>query len=309
MNSSSTRARELRSFETLQPVDPPPSFNGELRSLSARWPGMASFSPRFGFGGCLADDMGLGKTVQALALLEERRLAKAGPSLVVVPRSLLFNWRLEALRFTPAMRVLVHEGRDRARDVASFADHDLVLVTYGTLRRDAAVLAKSEFDYVILDEAQAIKNASHGNREGGAAAPRQASPGDERHAGREPHRRPLEPVRVSESAACSAPPRVLQRRYGTGEPGESGRSLIARAVRPFILRRTKEQVAPELPREAGADDLRGARAEASASATTSCATIIVRRCSGTWTARGSRSRRSRFSRRCSGCVRRRVIRG
>jgi hypothetical protein len=83
----------------------------------------------FGFGGCLADDMGLGKTVQVLALLEERRAQRAGPSLAVVPRA------------------------------RHFADHDLVLTTYGTLRNDAADLRKVQFDYLILDESQAIKNA------------------------------------------------------------------------------------------------------------------------------------------------------
>ena len=190
--------------------------------------------------------MGLGKTVQALALLEERRLAKAGPSLVVVPRSLLFNWRQEATRFTPDMRVLVHEGRDRARDAASFADYDIVLITYGTLRRDAPLLAETEFDYVILDEAQAIKNASDGDGEGGAAAPREASSRDERHAGREPHRRALESVRVPEPRHARRRARVQGVRHGRGGASPAG-SLIARAVRPFILRRTKEEVAPELP--------------------------------------------------------------
>jgi len=237
--------RELRSFETLKPVDPPHSFNGELRSYQRDGLAWLHFLQRFGFGGCLADDMGLGKTVQALALLEERRLTAAGPSLVVVPRSLLFNWRQEAARFTPAMRVLVHEGRDRARDGATFADFDLVLITYGTLRRDAPLLAETEFDYVILDEAQAIKNSTTET----AKASRLL---------RAKHRLAMSgtPVenRIAElwslfeflNPGMLGAARVF-RTLGASEDGESGRSLIARAVRPFILRRTKEEVAPELP--------------------------------------------------------------
>ena len=237
--------RELNSFETLQPADPPTSFNGELRHYQRDGLAWLHFLQRFGFGGCLADDMGLGKTVQALALLEERRLAGSGPSLVVVPRSLLFNWRQEAARFTPAMRVLVHEGRERARDTASFAKYDLVLVTYGTLRRDAPLLAEMEFDYVILDEAQAIKNSTTET----AKASRLL---------RARHRLAMSGTPVENRIAdlwslfeflnpgMLGAARVFKT-LGTGEEGESGRSLIARAVRPFILRRTKEEVAPELP--------------------------------------------------------------
>ena len=237
--------RELRSFETLQPADPPPSFNGELRTYQREGLAWLHFLQRFGFGGCLADDMGLGKTVQALALLEERRLAKTGPSLVVVPRSLLFNWHQEAARFTPGMRVLVHEGRDRAKDGAEFSTYDLVLVTYGTLRRDAPLLADTEFDYVILDEAQAIKNAATETAKATRllrARYRLAMSGT-----------PVE-NRIADlwslfeflNPGMLGAARVFKT-LGTSEEGDSGRSLIARAVRPFILRRTKEEVAPELP--------------------------------------------------------------
>jgi SNF2 family DNA or RNA helicase len=108
-------------------------------------------------GGVLADDMGLGKTVQALAHLESLRQARRGPSLVVVPRSLLHNWKVEAERFTPKLRVMEHWGMDRSRDVRSFDDVDLVLTTYGTLRLDAPFLKDRQFHCVILDEAQSIK--------------------------------------------------------------------------------------------------------------------------------------------------------
>ena len=108
--------------------------------------------------------------MQALALLETRRAARqaggtAGgnrpwPSLVVVPRSLLFHWKLEAERFAPGLRLLIHAGTARRKPGSHFGDYDLVLTTYGTLRRDALQLKDHRFDYCILDEAQAIKNSN-----------------------------------------------------------------------------------------------------------------------------------------------------
>jgi SNF2 family DNA or RNA helicase len=117
-------------------------------------------------GGCLADDMGLGKTVQVLALLESRRQAMAAsadehlPSLVVAPKSLVFNWAEEAKRFAPDLRVLRFTGNERVFVRDQLNQYDLVLTTYGTLRRDVPTLKEVQFDYAILDEAQAIKNAS-----------------------------------------------------------------------------------------------------------------------------------------------------
>src|SRR5207237_4258575 len=98
--------------------------------------GWLKFLERFGFGGCLADDMGLGKTIQVLAMLEDRRGEAQGPALVVVPRSLIFNWKQESARFAPHLRVLDQSGADRVRAVEELKKHDLVLTTYGTLRKD-----------------------------------------------------------------------------------------------------------------------------------------------------------------------------
>ena len=131
---------------------------GSLRPYQREGLGWLTALADLGFGGCLADDMGLGKTVQVLALLEKRRRGRAGPSLVVVPRSLVFNWMEEAARFTPRLRLLDHTGA--GRDVAAAAEHDVVVTTYGTLKRDIEELRKVEWDYVVLDEAQAVKNAS-----------------------------------------------------------------------------------------------------------------------------------------------------
>ena len=160
------RARgEVARFEGIGAVDPPPTFQGILRDYQRDALGWFEFLRRFGFGGCLADEMGLGKTVMVLAAMEARRIEReqAGgplrPSLIVVPRSLVFNWKQEAARFAPALRVLDFTGGGR-RDVLDLvADHDIVLTTYGTLRRDIGHLKEMAFDYAILDEAQAIKNA------------------------------------------------------------------------------------------------------------------------------------------------------
>ena len=111
-------------------------------------------------GGCLADDMGLGKTLQTLALLlwVYENDPQAGPSLLVMPTSLLDNWEAEARRFTPALRVGLHAGPQRRREAPDFSGYDLVLTTYGTLRQDVDILENHPFVYVILDESQVIKN-------------------------------------------------------------------------------------------------------------------------------------------------------
>ncbi len=239
---------ELRRFEGIGAADPPPSFAGTLRGYQRDGLGWLHFLRSFGFGGCLADDMGLGKTVMVLALLESRRVEGAKkPSLVVVPRSLVFNWKQEAARFAPALTVLDHTGADRLPAGGHFADHDLVLTTYGTLRRDVIHLRAVDFDYVVLDEAQTIKNAGTE-----AAKAARLLRGDHRLALSgtpvENHLGELwslfEFLNPGMLGAASA-----LRLDGAGgrNPDAATRDLLGRALRPFILRRTKAQVAPELP--------------------------------------------------------------
>lgn len=147
------QARErMRNFQGIQPAKQPRGFKGKLRQYQLEGLGWIEFLRDYGFGGILADDMGVGKTAQVLAALEQRRTGKHGTSLVVAPRSLLFNWRQEAERFTPKLKVLEHSGL--ARDFDLIDGHDLVLTTYGTLQRDIHHLSKRQFDYVILDEAR-----------------------------------------------------------------------------------------------------------------------------------------------------------
>jgi superfamily II DNA or RNA helicase len=242
------RARdELRAFDGVAPLDPAPSFQGTLRDYQRRALGWFSYLRRFGFGGCLADDMGLGKTVQVLALLDGQRAQKAGPSLVVAPRSVLYNWASEAARFAPELRVLVHDGA--GRDVDRFAEHDVVLTTYGLLRRDGEALARVSFDYVVLDEAQAIKTAKSAASKAAralVAKHKVALSGTpiENHLGELASLLDfLNPgVLGASSALQNLAPSASARRLGEGEL-----DLLARGIRPFFLRRTKKQVAPELP--------------------------------------------------------------
>ncbi|OKI77705.1 DEAD/DEAH box helicase [Micromonospora sp. CB01531] len=146
----------------LTPADPPPGFAGTLRPYQRRGLAWLAFLQSLGLGGILADDMGLGKTVQLLALLAGDP-PEVGPTLLVCPMSLVGNWQREAARFTPGLRVHVHHGAERARGEAfAAAVHaaDLVLTTYSVAARDAYDLAGIDWHRVVVDEAQAIKNAA-----------------------------------------------------------------------------------------------------------------------------------------------------
>ena len=146
-------------------VPTPPGFRGELRGYQRRGLAWLAFLDRLGLGACLADDMGLGKTAQVLALLVAQRDGAGrdgGPTLVVCPMSVVGNWQREAERFTPSLRVHVHHGAERlvGEDLATAAGQaDVVITTYATAARDAHDLERVDWERVVLDEAQAIKNS------------------------------------------------------------------------------------------------------------------------------------------------------
>ena len=244
------RARQrLAGFSGIRALDPPAGFKGRLREYQREALGWFGFLREFGFGGCLADDMGLGKTVMVLALLESRRRGREPdaprPSIAVVPRSLVFNWMDEAARFAPDLRILDYTGDARTLDGVERCD--LVLTTYGTLRRDAARLTACGFDYVILDEAQAIKNAT-------TAAAKAARLLRGRHrlalSGTpiENHLGELWSLFEFLNPGFLGPAAAFSRMTSGSARGDRiDLEMLARALRPFILRRTKAQVAPELP--------------------------------------------------------------
>jgi hypothetical protein len=240
------RVRErIRTFGGVHAAPQPEGFVGQLREYQREGIGWMEFLREFGFGGCLADDMGVGKTAQVLALLETRRVEGKGPSLVIAPKSLIFNWQAEAARFTPQLRVLDYTGL--ARDAEAIQAHNLVLTTYGTMLRDTVRLAEMEFDYIVLDEAQAIKNASTASAKAVRllrGAHRLALSGTpvENHIGE------LWSLFEFLNPGMLGEAKVLKLAGGLSRnPGEEARRLLRDALRPFILRRTKQQVARELP--------------------------------------------------------------
>ncbi|HET6179040.1 MAG TPA: DEAD/DEAH box helicase [Candidatus Sulfotelmatobacter sp.] len=241
---------ELHQLGAVENTAQPEGFAGRLRDYQCEGLAWMLFLQRFSFGGCLADDMGVGKTAQVLALLEMRRALRCigqpiAPSLVVVPKSLVFNWKEEAGRFTPQLRILDHTGM--ARDGNDFAACDVILTTYGTLRRDILSLKDLEFDYVILDEAQAVKNA---DTESSKAVRllrgryRLALSGTpvENHLGE------LWSLFEFLNPGMLGAASVFKVAGSTWRnPTEDTRRLLAQALRPLILRRTKQEVAQELP--------------------------------------------------------------
>ena len=243
--------RELKRGRRLKEVTPPPSFRAELRPYQALGLSWLDFLRETGFGGVLADDMGLGKTVQALAFLAlekiEGRLDR--PALIVAPTSVLPNWQAEAERFVPTLDVLALRGLDRKQLFGDIVHHDLVLTTYPLLMRDHAVLLDHEFHVAILDEAQAIKN------------PR-ATVSGLAHRINARHRlaltgTPLEnnlgevwslfeflsPGLLGDETTFRRTFRTPIEKHGDA----AAQAFLTRRLKPFMLRRTKQEVAKELP--------------------------------------------------------------
>lgn len=159
----SKKLQNLSNFEEIPNVEQPKDFNGELRPYQQAGYNWFHFLQEFNFGGVLADDMGLGKTVQTLALLqrqkeESKSTDHAKTSLLILPTSLVYNWHKEAQRFAPHLRILLHTGSNRFKDPFAFSHFDLVITTYGIARSDEELLSKFFFNYIILDESQNIKN-------------------------------------------------------------------------------------------------------------------------------------------------------
>lgn len=219
---------------------PPRGFRGTLREYQREGLGWLRWLEEVNFGGCLADDMGLGKTVQVLALLLGRG-RRHGPSLVVAPRSVLHNWASEALRFAPALDPIVHWGPERVASADRLQGSRLVITTYAILARDIELLSEVQWDYLVVDEAQAIKNPSTQSAKlvrKLAAKHRLALTGT-----------PIE-NHLDELWALLD---FLNPGFGSRAPftsaslTKSESSLIRALVRPFILRRTKHTVAKDLP--------------------------------------------------------------
>ena len=149
----------LRNFKSIPEIDVPEGLADVLRPYQTSGYHWLNYLNDVGWGGILADDMGLGKTVQALTMLrhykEQTGTLKA---MVICPTTLIYNWENEIKKFTPSLTYRIHHGSIRTRNTEELEQSNIIITTYGTLRSDIMVLSKTSFDYVVLDESQAIKN-------------------------------------------------------------------------------------------------------------------------------------------------------
>ena len=243
--------RKLANTGHIPDVPVPDGFTATLRPYQARGLAWLDLLRDAGLGGILADDMGLGKTLQALALIASEKASGrlTSPALIIAPTSLMSNWQREATRFAPGLKVLVLQGLDRKRRFDDIETADIVLSTYPLVARDKDVLMARDWHILLLDEAQAIKNPN-------AATTRQIG------ALRARHRfcltgTPIEnnltelwslfnfiaPGFLGDAKTFSRDWRTPIEKNGDGARAR----LLAARVRPFLLRRTKEAVALDLP--------------------------------------------------------------
>lgn len=243
-------ARSLHALTEVEAYASPAGLLAQLRDYQAYGTAWMTALLQAGFGGVLADDMGLGKTVQTLALLQARREAEApGPVLLIVPTSLVHTWRSQAEHFTPGLRLVVLHGNDRAAYRKAALDADLVVTTYPLLARDSEWLTAHDWPLVILDEAQTLKNPASQMAKTLREIPakgRLALTGT-----------PLEnslqdlwtlmdwvnPGLIGDRKQFQMLFRTPIEKHGDA----SAQARLNRRLRPFLLRRTKEQVAAELP--------------------------------------------------------------
>ena len=244
-------AREIRGWAERTPTPLPDGFTGHLRRYQHTGLDWLQMLGRTGFGGLLADDMGLGKTVQALAHLCVEKAAGrlAAPALIIAPTSVLPNWLAEAERFAPALRTLLLRGPDRADLMNRIAEHDLVVTSYPLLARDGEALVSRDWSLTVLDEGQTIRNpATAAAKAAFALKARQrvilSGTPVENHLG------DIWSLMHFLNPGLLGDPKSFARRFRT--PIEKHRDAEAedrlrRRVRPFILRRAKDEVAADLP--------------------------------------------------------------
>lgn len=241
---------KLAQFNVIGQVEVPETFQGSLRLYQQEGLNWLNFLDEFGFGGCLADDMGLGKTIQIIAfLLLQKEKGASVPSMIIVPATLIFNWQAEIRKFAPSLRVHTIYGADRDKHVDAFDSYDVVLSSYGTILQDVRYLKHFRFNYIFLDESQTIKNP---NSQRYKAIALLKSRSKVMLTGT-----PLEnntfDLYAQFSLAC---PGLLGTRKHFKDQyvipidkfnDTRKANELQRMVRPFLLRRTKKQVATELP--------------------------------------------------------------
>jgi superfamily II DNA or RNA helicase len=243
--------QKLKNFTGIQNVALPNNLQAELRPYQQQGLNWLQFLREYKFSGILADDMGLGKTIQTLAhlLIEKQNGRMRLPSLIIAPTSLMSNWRRETERFTPDLKILILQGNERKQLFYKIRDYDLILTTYPLLSRDEETLLEHDYHYLILDEAQTVKNplskaaqlvrrikANHRLCLTGTPM--------ENHLGELWAQFDfLMPGFLGDIATFKKLYRTPIEVHGDSEQ----RTRLSRRVAPFMLRRTKQEVATELP--------------------------------------------------------------
>ncbi|MFT6336082.1 MAG: SNF2 family DNA or RNA helicase [Saprospiraceae bacterium] len=243
------RKRLLMDFDNIEEVPLPATVNAELRPYQKTGFYWLKFLDDFGFGGCLADDMGLGKTLQVITFLAYKKSQGAGTNLIVLPKSLLFNWEDEIRKFCPDLTYMIYHGSKRKLELKNFEKYDMILSTYGTVTNDIEDIMVHHFSYCVLDESQAIKN-----------------PTSKRY-------KAMRLVKSDNKIVMTGTPIEnqtfdLYAQFNFINPGFFGSANqfkmhfaepidmygnqavsieLRKLVKPFLLRRTKEQVAKDLP--------------------------------------------------------------
>jgi non-specific serine/threonine protein kinase len=241
---------QLRQFDQIKQIEPPASLHAVLRPYQVSGYQWLNYLKEVNWGGILADDMGLGKTVQALSYLEQFKNQEGKlRAIVICPTTLIYNWENEIKKFTPSLRHRIHHGPQRIRKKEELEQYDVLITTYGTLRSDIKILSALQFDYAILDESQAIKNPSSKvtraaqllqakNRLCMSGTPLQNNTFDIYA-----QMNFLNPGMLGSVEFFRQEFAIPIDKLGEPDRKEHLRKLLY----PFILRRTKEQVAKDLP--------------------------------------------------------------
>jgi non-specific serine/threonine protein kinase len=240
----------LRLFNKIKEIPVPAHLEHVLRPYQEHGFHWINYLREIGWGGILADDMGLGKTVQALSYLHYfREHTGKLNALVVCPTTLMFNWENEIRKFTPSLTYQIHHGADRAKNKDFFRDTEIIITTYGTLRSDIKMLVEIPFDYVILDESQAIKNpASKVTKAAGLLRAKNrlcmsGTPLQNNTFDIFAQMNFLNPGMLGSIEFFRQEFSIPIDKFGEQDRKDHLRKILY----PFILRRTKEQVAKDLP--------------------------------------------------------------
>ena len=243
--------QKLQNFEAVEEVAKPRGLKATLRDYQKEGLKWLNFLDDFNLGGCLADDMGLGKTLQIISFIKHLKTKRKEkiPHLIIVPTSLIFNWQDEVAKFCPSLKITVLTGVNRTKDTSGFKNYDIVLSTYGIVMNDINYLKEYQFNYIILDESQAIKNPASKrfksvrllkakNRLVLTGTPIENNTFD------------LYAQMTFVNPGLLGGMQHFKKEYSTAIDKDKNKEVakeLKNLIDPFLLRRTKEQVATELP--------------------------------------------------------------